>query len=197
VSVRDDSGDKLATSELLEERVADDNATYVLTNILQGVLARGTGKGARSAGFTRDAAGKTGTSNDARDAWFVGFTPNLVTGVWVGFDDNSPLGLTGGAAAAPIWGDFMNCSSSYLPAASFVAPSGISFVEIDARSGGRATEDCPEEARITEVFVRGSEPRQACPLHRDEGDGDSSLPARYNPGGGASGRSLWRSLFGN
>ena len=197
VSVLDDSGDKLATSELLEERVADDNATYVLTNILQGVLARGTGKGARSAGFTRDAAGKTGTSNDARDAWFVGFTPNLVTGVWVGFDDNSPLGLTGGAAAAPIWGDFMNCSSSYLPAASFVAPSGISFVEIDARSGGRATEDCPEEARITEVFVRGSEPRQACPLHRDEGDGDSSLPARYNPGGGASGRSLWRSLFGN
>jgi penicillin-binding protein 1B len=145
VSVLDEAGDKLATSELVEERVADDSATYVLTNILQGVLSRGTGKGARSAGFTRDAAGKTGTSNDARDAWFVGFTPNLVAGVWVGFDDNSQLGLTGGAAAAPIWGEFMRCSSSYLPSASFVAPAGISFIDIDARTGGRATDDCPRE----------------------------------------------------
>jgi 1A family penicillin-binding protein len=195
VSVLDEAGDKLATSELVEERVADDSATYVLTNILQGVLSRGTGKGARSAGFTRDAAGKTGTSNDARDAWFVGFTPNLVAGVWVGFDDNSQLGLTGGAAAAPIWGEFMRCSSSYLPSASFVAPAGISFIDIDARTGGRATDDCPRDERITEVFVKGTEPKSVCALH--PADGTPASQQRYDPSGRGARGGFWRSLFGN
>lgn len=195
VSVLDDQGEKLATSELSEERVSEDGATYVLTNIMQGVLARGTGKAARAAGFERDAAGKTGTSNDARDAWFVGFTPNLVVGVWVGNDDNTPLGLTGGSAAAPIWGEFMRCSSSYLPNSSFVAPASVSFVEIDAASGGRATDECPSSERITEVFVRGTEPREVCPLHPGE-VGAGPAPGRYDPRGDARARGFWGSLFG-
>ena len=167
----------------------------MLTNIMQGVLARGTGKAARAAGFERDAAGKTGTSNDARDAWFVGFTPNLVVGVWVGNDDNTPLGLTGGSAAAPIWGEFMRCSSSYLPNSSFVAPASVSFVEIDAASGGRATDECPSSERITEVFVRGTEPREVCPLHPGE-VGAGPAPGRYDPRGDARARGFWGSLFG-
>lgn len=194
LSVLDDDGGRLATSELSEERVAEDGATYVLTNILQGVLSRGTGKAARSSGFERDAAGKTGTSNDARDAWFAGFTPNLVAAVWVGYDDNTPIGLTGGAAAAPIWGEFMRCSSSYLPNSSFVAPSTVSFVEIDATSGGRATDECPSSDRITEVFVRGTEPQEVCPLHPGE-VGHGEAPSRYDPRGDGRRRGFWGSLF--
>ncbi len=194
LAVLDDSGDRLATSELSEERVAEDGATYVLTNILQGVLSRGTGKAARAAGFERDAAGKTGTSNDARDAWFIGFTPNLVAGVWVGYDDNTPIGLTGGAAAAPIWGEFMRCSSSYLPNSPLVAPASVSFVEIDAASGGRATSECPESERITEVFVRGTEPSEVCPLHPGE-VGHSEPPSRYEPRLRGRERGFWSSLF--
>ena len=71
--------------------------------MMRSVLNEGTGAGARAAGFTLDAAGKTGTTNDLRDAWFVGFTPELLTVVWVGFDDNQPVGLTGAQAALPIW----------------------------------------------------------------------------------------------
>ncbi len=196
VSVLEEDGTRIAASDVVEERVADENATYVLTNILQGVLSRGTGKAARAAGFDRDAAGKTGTSNDARDAWFVGFTPNLAAGVWVGFDDNSPLGLTGGGAAAPIWGEFMKCSAAYLPSSTFVAPAGVSFMEIDAETGGRATDECPDNNRITEVFVRGTEPKAGCSSH----PGDSETPPppqRYDPSGRARARGFWQSIFGN
>ena len=75
--------------------------------MMRSVINEGTGAGARAAGFTLDAAGKTGTTNDLRDAWFVGFTPELLTVVWVGFDDNQPLGLSGSQAALPIWTQFM------------------------------------------------------------------------------------------
>ena len=196
ITALDNDGERLMTSELLEERVADDNATYVLTNILQGVLSRGTGTAARAAGFTREAAGKTGTSNDARDAWFVGFTPNLVVGVWSGFDDNSPINLTGGSAAAPIWGDFMECSSNYLPTAPFVAPAGVSFVEIDRSSGGKITENCPDSARTTEVFVHGTEPSHDCPMHPAELGEVHQLPQRYDPSNNRRDQSFWRSIFG-
>ena len=75
--------------------------------MMRSVLNEGTGAGARAAGFALDAAGKSGTTNDLRDAWFVGFTPELLAVVWVGFDDNQPLGLSGTQAAVPIWTSFM------------------------------------------------------------------------------------------
>ena len=75
--------------------------------MMRSVINEGTGAGARAPGFTLDAAGKTGTTNDLRDAWFVGFTPELLTVVWVGFDDNQPVGLSGAQAALPIWTEFM------------------------------------------------------------------------------------------
>ena len=87
--------------------VARPDTTFLVTNMMRSVLNEGTGAGARAAGFTLDAAGKTGTTNDLRDAWFVGFTPELLTVVWVGFDDNQPLGLSGAQAALPIWTQFM------------------------------------------------------------------------------------------
>ena len=84
-------------------KVARPETTFLVTNMMRSVLNEGTGAGARAAGFALDAAGKSGTTNDLRDAWFVGFTPELLAVVWVGFDDNQPLGLSGTQAAVPIW----------------------------------------------------------------------------------------------
>ena len=88
-------------------RVARSETTAVVAHMMRAVLDDGTARGARKAGLTGDAAGKTGTTNDLRDAWFAGFTPHLLAVVWVGYDDNRPLGLTGAQAALPIWTEFM------------------------------------------------------------------------------------------
>ena len=90
-------------AEASRRDIARPDTTFLVTNMMRSVINEGTGAGVRSAGFTLDAAGKTGTTNDLRDAWFVGFTPTLLTVVWVGFDDNQPLGLSGAQAALPIW----------------------------------------------------------------------------------------------
>ena len=88
-------------------RIAREATTFLVTNMMRSVINEGTGASARGAGFALDAAGKSGTTNDLRDAWFVGFTPELLAVVWVGFDDNTPLGLSGTQAALPIWTEFM------------------------------------------------------------------------------------------
>lgn len=187
ISALDGDRAPLSTSRLVEQRVADEGATFVLTNILQGVIERGTANAIRKAGFMRPAAGKTGTSDNARDAWFVGFTPNLAAGVWVGFDDNSPMGMTGGSVAAPIWADYMKCSAPYLAEASFIPPPSVHFVSVDGSTGLLATEHCRSEDLIEEVFVKGSEPRRSCPHGSsdpadDEGDHDGAQQ-RSNSGG--------------
>jgi penicillin-binding protein 1B len=127
-------------------------------------MNEGTGAGARAAGFTLDAAGKTGTTNDLRDAWFVGFTPTLLTVVWVGFDDNQPLGLTGSQAALPIWTEFMKAALAGTRDLAFEAPEGVTYVDIDPDTGKLAVPGCPRVLR--EAFVSGTEPLQACELHR-------------------------------
>lgn len=145
-------------------RVARADTTFVVTNMMRSVLNEGTGAGARSAGFTLDAAGKSGTTNDLRDAWFVGFTPELLTVVWVGLDDNQPLGLSGTQAALPIWTIFMSRALSGRPNVSFHVPDGISFVEIDRDTGQIAQPGCPRVIR--EAFLAGMEPTDGCDLHR-------------------------------
>jgi penicillin-binding protein 1B len=161
----DGDNERLSAPPVGERRVADEAASFVLTDIMQGVVDRGTGKAARSSGFTAPAAGKTGTSDNARDAWFIGFTPTLSVGVWVGFDDNTPMNLTGGAAAAPIWGAFMACAAPYISASSFIPPPEIVFTRIDQESSAAATENCPSSSVVQELFVRGTEPEVPCPLH--------------------------------
>ncbi len=146
-------------------RVARPDTTYLVTSMMESVLNEGTGAGARSAGFTLEAAGKTGTTNDLRDAWFVGFTPELLTVVWVGFDDNQPVGLSGAQAALPIWTEFMTRALAGHASAAFDAPDGLSFVDIDADTGKLAMPACPKVIR--EVFLAGTEPVQACDLHRN------------------------------
>lgn len=192
----DGAGDRLASSDIVEERVADEDASFVLTNILRGVLDRGTGTKARSKGFTRPAAGKTGTSDNARDAWFVGYTPTLVAGVWLGYDDNSPITITGGAAAAPIWGDFMRCSSPFLPLGDFTAPPGITFADVDIRTGQIATPECPRERVVSEAFVKGTQPSARCTEHGGGGQ-ESSTESYTGPAHRGDRQSgFWNSLLG-
>ncbi|HMG35738.1 MAG TPA: PBP1A family penicillin-binding protein, partial [Blastocatellia bacterium] len=142
--------------------------SWLMTNILQDVLNRGTAARARAMGFTATAAGKTGTS---RDGWFAGYTPNLVCVVWVGFDDNSELGLEGAKSALPIWTQFMKAALTERPelGGDFLPkPDGIVSVEIDPTTGLLATDQCPE--RKTEFFIDGSEPKEFCdhsPEHLD------------------------------
>ena len=119
--------------------------------------------GARAAGFTLDAAGKSGTSNDLRDALFVGFTPELLTVVWVGLDDNNPLGLSGTQAAVPIWTSFMTRALAGRANSTFTVPDGITFVDIDRDTGKVAASGCPRIFK--EAFIAGTEPTEVCLLH--------------------------------
>ena len=144
--------------------IARHDTAYLVTNMMRSVLNEGTAAGARTAGFKLDAAGKTGTTNDLRDAWFVGFTPELLTVVWVGFDDNQPVGLSGAQAALPIWTEFMTRALAGRAGDEFAVPEGISFVDIDKDTGKLATPGCPRV--FHEAFLAGTEPTQACELHR-------------------------------
>ena len=145
-------------------RVAAPDTTFLVTNMMRSVLNEGTAASARSLGFALDAAGKTGTTNDLRDAWFVGFTPELLTVVWVGFDDNQPVGLSGALAALPIWTQFMKGALGGRPSVPFDVPPGISFVDIDPETGQLATPGCPRV--FIESFMTGTEPVQLCERHR-------------------------------
>jgi penicillin-binding protein 1B len=143
--------------------IARPDTTFLVTNMLRSVLNEGTGAGARAAGFTQDAAGKSGTTNDLRDAWFVGFTPEVLTVVWVGLDDNQPLGLSGTQAALPIWTAFMMRALGGRTSGGFEAPEGIVFVDIDRDTGKVAVPGCPRI--FHESFLAGSEPTEPCTLH--------------------------------
>ncbi len=160
------------------------DTAYLVTHMLEGVVDRGTAQGARSMGFKRTAAGKTGTTNDYRDAWFVGFTPELLAVVWVGFDERRPLNLSGASAALPIWVDFMKRATAGLPATDFAMPPGIRIVTIDPESGGIATANCPHV--ISEAYYSTSAPNEPCPLHGSgtEFDNISSSELRALTGAG-------------
>jgi len=146
------------------KRVTRRDATFLVTNMMRSVINEGTGASARALGFSLDAAGKTGTTNDMRDAWFVGFTPELLTVVWVGFDDNQPLGLSGAVAALPIWTRFMMGALAGRPSLPFAAPDGITFLDIDRDTGKLAQPACPRI--LSEAFLIGTEPGEFCLLHK-------------------------------
>jgi penicillin-binding protein 1B len=157
------AGKEIAVDTAATRTVARPDTTFLVTNMQRSVINEGTGAGARAAGFVHDAAGKSGTTNDLRDAWFVGFTPELLTVVWVGLDDNQPLGLSGTQAALPIWTTFMIRALAGRPSTPFDVPEGITFAEIDRDTGKLATPGCPRVFR--EAFISGSEPLEVCLLH--------------------------------
>ena len=158
--VEDGQGHVLFEESRDARRAASPQAAFLVTSILQGTVKRGTAASAHRLGLARDAAGKTGTSNDLRDAWFVGYTPDLIAGVWVGVDSGAPLQLTGAQAALPIWTQFIERASVGHPSRSFEPPPGIITAQIDPSSGLRLTPGCP--GGVEEVFIQGTEPRATC-----------------------------------
>jgi penicillin-binding protein 1B len=129
---------------------------YVMTSLLQGVITSGTGSAAQSLQALGAVAGKTGTTNDGRDAWFVGYTPNLLALVWVGFDSGEPHGLSGSDAALPIWTAFIRRALEAYPPPAFSTPTGITVAKIDPTNGKLASLFCPVTVR--ETFLTGTEP---------------------------------------
>ena len=164
--VIDSDGKVLEQFQAQTRNVLDPRVAYLVTSLMQDVIDHGTGVAVRELGFQGVAAGKTGTS---RDGWFAGFTPNLLCVVWVGFDDNRDLDLSGSAAAAPLWAEFMKRATS-LPAyrdnGDFTVPPGDVQMAIDPASEQLATPNCPEKRM--QVFIAGTEPSQFCELHPDQ-----------------------------
>lgn len=145
--------------------VLDPAAAYVTTRMLQDVLTYGTAKSLADFSRIRPAAGKTGTTDDYRDAWFIGYTPQLITGVWVGYDQPKPggKGFTGGAVCAPIWERFMRPALAGKEIVDFLPPETVVTINIDPATGYIATTDCPETQ--DEVYILGTEPALLCPEH--------------------------------
>jgi penicillin-binding protein 1B len=144
------------------EPVLEPQLAYLMTDVLEGVFERGTARSAAKLGFAGVAAGKTGSSDGLRDAWFVGYTPEVLALVWVGYDDNRPVGLTGAAAALPIWVDLMRRIGAD-DADPFPRPAGVVRVRVDPTTGQRAARGCPSARE--EIFVRGTEPEEHCTRH--------------------------------
>jgi penicillin-binding protein 1B len=175
-----DSNNKVVEGhELKAEQVLSPELAYSMDFMLEQVINHGTGKAARQMGFTRPAAGKTGTTNDSMDAWFAGFTPNLLAVVWTGFDQKEALGLTGAEASLPAWTNFMKVATAPRPALDFDIPPGIVIANVDPQTGDLAGPACP--VTIAGVFPKDMAPTQTC----------SATPAAGNPTSGASEDANW------
>ena len=142
------------------------DVAYLTTSLLEGVVQRGTGRRAAALGWPL--AGKTGTTDEYRDAWFIGYTSDLAAGAWVGFDQPASLGVSeaGSQAALPIWISFMRKAIPVMPAEEFETPSGIEIVEVDPETGLLAGPGC--ERRMVEVFLEGTAPVEVCGIHGEE-----------------------------
>jgi penicillin-binding protein 1A len=167
-------------SSTREERALSESTAFIMTSMMSEVIDGGTAWQARRVGFRLPAAGKTGTTNDYRDAWFVGFTPHLVAGVWIGYDAPRTIIANGyaGELAVPLWGRFMAAATRADKPDRFRMPATVVPVTVCRLSGKLATDGCrgsivfardgQPTARsmvYTEYFVRGTEPNDFCPLH--------------------------------
>jgi 1A family penicillin-binding protein len=166
VSVLDADGDEIFSRPVERERIIGEESAFQMVTMLRDVIDRGTGSSARALGVRGPVGGKTGTTDDYRDAWFVGFSNSIVVGVWVGFDQPASIGREayGARIALPIWADFMKRTAQARPALEFGIPDGVEAVELCHVSYLRPMEDCPV---YTEYFKTGDGvPTQLCPIHR-------------------------------
>ncbi|MEN3014250.1 MAG: transglycosylase domain-containing protein [Endomicrobiia bacterium] len=158
VEIKDKFNNTIKSYSPKETIVLTPEISYILTNLLKGVVKSGTGYYARNLG--KISAGKTGTSNDCTDAWYIGYTPDIICGVWVGLDIKKSLGrdATGGKVACPIWTEYMKFATENLPNKDFEKPEGIVEVLIDANSGLLAT---PDSKKVyLEAFIKGTQPQE-------------------------------------
>ncbi|MBU1341272.1 MAG: PBP1A family penicillin-binding protein [Proteobacteria bacterium] len=174
--IYDRDGNLLETSKLIRKKVIDMSTAYIMTNIMESVVKSGTAW--RIKALKRPVAGKTGTTNNLFDAWFLGYTPRYTTGVWVGLDQEAPLGKgeTGSRAASPIWLEFMKNALEGKPARTFNVPEGIVFAKIDAKTGLLPIEE--SEETIFECFKEGTVPTE----HTQKPDTASDSEALFKQG---------------
>jgi membrane carboxypeptidase/penicillin-binding protein len=168
VEVRNASGESVYREHIEKEQILPEPVAYQMVTMLQDVVERGTGSAARKLGVRGAIAGKTGTTNDYHDAWFVGFSPSVVVGVWAGFDQPERIasGASGSRIALPIWADFMRRTARRIPAGDFVPPSGLRTEELCRVSYLRPVEGCPT---YLEYFKGGDDiPTHLCPVHQGD-----------------------------
>jgi penicillin-binding protein 1B len=157
----DRTGDVVERRDLRFERVLDPGTAYLATSLLEGVADRGTAAGIRDHGLRGPVGAKTGTTDEERDLWFVGFTPELVAVVWVGFDEPRSVGIPSSVGAMPIWRSFVEGATGGVVRGAFPRPPAIERVAIDPATGAVALAGCPESR--DEYFLRGTLPDEFCP----------------------------------
>ena len=157
----DPAGEILERRELHHKRVLDAGTAYLMTSLLQGVAYRGTAAGVRSTGIKGPIAAKTGTSDEERDLWFVGYTPELVAVVWIGFDEPRSIGFASSRGALPIWRRFIGELTGGQIHGQFPRPPSVVVADIDPVTGARALWGCPDRRR--ELFIEGTLPEEVCP----------------------------------
>jgi penicillin-binding protein 1B len=162
-SVADAEGNVLELNAPQRFAVLDPKLAYIMTSLLQSVVSDGTGRSLAKLGWTWPAAAKTGTTNDGRDAWLIGYADNVLTGVWSGDDDAKPIQASGAVNALPIWAEIMTAIFADAPPAPFAEPQGIVKKRIDPLSGLLARAGCPNQKE--ELFAEGLAPADFCPLH--------------------------------
>ena len=161
--LEDHNGNLLYKNDIKEERIIDENISAVMVEMMKGVLARGTGFRGK---INRPSAAKTGTTENFKDAWFIGFTPQLVVGVWVGNDDNKPMkGIAEVAVCPRIWKAFMEQALVDQPILNFPAPKGLSTVKLCLDSGLQAGPYCPPERVFNALLWRDKIPAETCNVH--------------------------------
>jgi penicillin-binding protein 1B len=159
-----DEHDKILEHQHLNiERLITPAEAFVMNSMLQSVVKEGTARSLQWRGVSWPVAGKTGTTNDFRDAWFVGYTPDILALVWVGFDNGDPIEATGAAAALPIWADLMIAIPQYRSETDFKMPTGVEKILVCSVTGRPAVAGCPEPAEV--YFLSGHTPEGHCPLH--------------------------------
>jgi penicillin-binding protein 1A len=164
--VVDRNGRVVEEHKPIDAQALSPQTAYVTLSMMQSVLDAGTATTIRKQGFDRSAAGKTGTTDDYTDCWFIGFTPQLICGIWVGYDAKQTIyrGATGGGVAAPIWADFMLTACQDMPVTNFPMPEGVVVRRICTETGELATSACPKTRN--EVFIAGTEPTRECAYHK-------------------------------
>lgn len=160
VQVQGSGGKEIETGETAKDQILEKTEAFLASHLVQGVVTHPRGTGRRAKKLKRPLGGKTGTTNEQGDAWFVGYSPTLVTGVWVGFDSKKGLGKgeTGGKAALPIWIQFMEAALAGRPISEFPVPKGIVFARVDATTGELATS--AGKNTFFQAFIEGTEPTQ-------------------------------------
>ncbi len=160
----DDSGRILDRHHATVKRLISPAKAFIMNDLLHSVTTEGTAASIKTRGIQWPVAGKTGTTNNSRDAWFIGYTPDILALVWVGFDNGDSIHSTGSRAALPIWMDLMKAIPQYVSGEWFAMPPGVIKLAICADSGQRAVKNiCPNV--IEEVFIEKTEPKELCPIH--------------------------------